>query len=446
MTDSTVPTQAVAEEQASLYVLDLMDTKERRSCERRLNSDADLRRCVHGLRAALEAEVFIDPAPSAPSRVWGKILERTRKDGARLLPFPKAIRRWIPQVAAMAACLALGAFLHVLWSRGGGSGLPGSRLARDLGAQGTRPVRGGATGASVAGFAEASPTTSPLPQRSEVVVDEAPGSQSSTAEVVEGLEARNAALQGKIRGLTVQVAELGQQVQQLSLIPSGVSRIHVFTLGLPTVPPSTSLATVDAPNRTNSLAESLARLAGERMALALNTPSTAASVQDLAARSVLTAPGGAASGGGTEAVGKVALVPAQPATTEPGTPSAAGANIASVSTADSPGARSALVAGNPTSTLAPIVFSAPDLGVHALAVPTAPPGGQYQLWSRGSDGTVSSLGVLPPSSSPVSVVTFERGTVEGLFMSFEPVGGSFQPTGPVVGSGQNPVLPGLGKP
>ncbi|MFM7803641.1 MAG: anti-sigma factor domain-containing protein, partial [Verrucomicrobiota bacterium] len=89
-------------------------------------------------------------------------------------------------------------------------------------------------------------------------------------------------------------------------------------------------------------------------------------------------------------------------------------------------------------------------GIHAVAVTTAPPGGQYQLWNRGADGTVSSLGVLTPSGSPVSVVTFERGSVDGLFMSLEPVGGSFQPTGPVVGSPQtpgiNPVLPGLGKP
>ncbi|MCE2827622.1 MAG: anti-sigma factor, partial [Verrucomicrobium sp.] len=102
--------------------------------------------------------------------------------------------------------------------------------------------------------------------------------------------------------------------------------------------------------------------------------------------------------------------------------------------------------GNPAANLAPIVFSAPDSGVHAVAVPTAPPGGQYQLWNRGADGTVSSLGVLTPSGSPVSVVTFERSSVDGLFMSLEPVGGSLQPTGPIVGGSQNPVLPGLGRP
>ena len=80
-----------------------------------------------------------------------------------------------------------------------------------------------------------------------------------------------------------------------------------------------------------------------------------------------------------------------------------------------------------------------------MAVPTAPTSGQYQLWSRASDGTVSSLGVLTASPSPVSVFTFERSSADGLFLSLEPIGGSLQPTGPLVG-GQNPVLPGLGRP
>lgn len=114
--------------------------------------------------------------------------------------------------------------------------------------------------------------------------------------------------------------------------------------------------------------------------------------------------------------------------------------------AESGAARPAPGGANPAPAMAPIVFSAPDLGVHALAVPTAPTGGQYQLWSRSADGTVASLGVLTHSASPVSVLTFERGSVDGLFMSLEPVGGSLQPTGPVVGSGQNPVLPGLARP
>lgn len=447
MTDPNPPTDDVSEEQASLYVLDLLEARERSSFERRLRRDADLRRRVHGLQSTLEAEVFTDPAPPAPSRIWGKILERTRTDGFRLLPFPGTVRHPLRQLVAVAACLALGAFLHVLWSRGFGSGLHGPLMGRDSGGQGARLVRGWGTGSSAVGPAEGSAAEGPLVQRPEAALDGATGPQSSGntgAEVVERLEARNAALQGRVRGLSAQVAELGQQVQQLSLIPSGVSRIHVFPLGLPAVSPTTPLASVDGLVRTNSLAESLARLAGERMAASLYPPSAAGPGPASQAGAGVTA--------ATEAVGKVALVPAQPVAPEPANPSTAGPSTASLPgaamliAADSSAARQAPGGANPAPATAPIVFSAPDLGVHALAVPTAPAGGQYQLWSRGADGTVASLGVLTHSASPVSVLTFERGSVDGLFMSLEPVGGSLQPTGPVVGSGQNPVLPGLARP
>lgn len=455
MTDPHPPTDDVSEEQASLYVLDLLEARERRFFERRLHRDADLRRRVHGLQAALEAEVFTDPAPSAPSRIWGKILERTRSDGFRWLAFPVTFRHPVPQLAAMAACLVLGAFLHVLWSRGVGPFVHGPGLAHDRVGQGVRLARGSGAGTSAVGGTEGSTSVGPLVQRPEVSADEAPGPGSMGAvgtEAVQRLEARNAALQGRVRGLSAQVAELGQQVQQLSLIPSGVSRIHVFPLGLPALPPTTPLPSVDGPARTNSLAESLARLAGERMAAALYPPSNGGPGQDPTTRSSSASQTGAGVPAGTEAVGKVALVPAQPVSPEPANPSTAGPSTASLPgaamliTADSSAARQVPGGANPASAMAPIVFSAPDLGVHALAVPTAPAGGQYQLWSRAADGTVASLGVVTHSASPVSVLTFERGSVDGLFMSLEPVGGSLQPTGPVVGSGQNPVLPGLARP
>jgi hypothetical protein len=86
------------------------------------------------------------------------------------------------------------------------------------------------------------------------------------------------------------------------------------------------------------------------------------------------------------------------------------------------------------SAISPIVFSLPETGLNALAVPTARTG-QYQLWNRATDGTVTSLGVVPNSTSPVSVVTFEHSSPSGLFMSLEPVGGSLLPTGPILGGG-----------
>lgn len=460
MTDPNPRAQIETEERASLYVLDLLDATERQCFEQRLRRDADLRGLVRGLEATLESEVFAEPAPVAPARVWGKILERTRMDGAQVLVFPESVRRWAVRLSAMAACLVLGALLQAWWTSGGGTAVVRRGSVESPGAGG----EGGASAdRSVAGAVPAPNAENPVsgPQGGAVsnaqaspAPDALGGPEAGLRD--EALESENAALQGKIRGLNARIAELSQQVQQMALIPSGVSRIHVFPLGLPGVAATLPPGTLDGAGRTNSLAESLARLAGERMALALNPPSIPGQPPEVAA---LRQPGaaGAAQGlpPGVDPVAKVSLVPAQPVAPDspaaptlsaiPGIASVAGGDAA-IGRFGAPGVQGAPSAGAPGVNLAPIVFSAPDSGVHAVAVPTAPPGGQYQLWNRGTDGTISSLGVLTPSGSPVSVVTFERGSVEGIFMSLEPVGGSVQPSGPVVGGSQNPVLPGLGKP
>ena len=256
------------------------------------------------------------------------------------------------------------------------------------------------------------------------------------------LEAVNAALQGKVRALNAQLAELTQSLNQATVIPSGVSRIHVFSLGQQEPPTGMPSQLTEGAGRTNSLAESLARMAGERMAIALNTTASSALTMDGVAR--FGSPGVASTSGqgAADSVGKVALVPAQPAPVEVST---SGLPNLTTSLVSDPILASRASARSASAGITPIVFSAPDTGLYAVAVPSAPPTGQYQLWSRASDGTVSSLGVLTPSLSPVSVVTFERSSAEGLFMSLEPIGGSFQPSGPLVGA-QNPVLPGLGRP
>ena len=467
MTDPNPRGHTDPEERASLYVLDLLDASDRQAFEHQLRRDAELRGLVHGFQSALEAEVFGEPAPSAPARVWGKILERTRMDGAQVLLFPEPLRRWIPRLAAMAACFTLGALLQPLWTAGGRT-----EVARNAGGSSPSGVSGTVHPAEqLPGLATAGSDIEPSPIAPGGILS-SKGSVTSviaTAEATvpvdrdEALALENAALQGRIRGLNAQVTELSQQVQQLTLIPSGVSRLHVFPLGQPGVTTTLPPGGIDGLGRTNSLAESLARLAGERMAAALasgsptgSPPEVAAAVARQAGPSTPTA----APSAGVESVGKVALVPAQPLPPEAVVASAGSQTppqipgLASVAFTDPTQNRGlmagampgAIPPGNPAANLAPIVFSAPDSGVHAVAVPTAPPGGQYQLWNRGADGTVSSLGVLTPSGSPVSVVTFERSTVDGLFMSLEPVGGSLQPTGPIVGGAQNPVLPGLGKP
>lgn len=479
MTDPNPSAQTASEEQASLYILDLLDAAERQAFEQRLRRDADLRGLVHGFQSALEAEVFAEPAPAAPARVWGKILERTRMDGAQVLMFPESLRRWMPRLAAMAACLALGAFLQSLSNPGGGWTAQVRRMT------GSSPAFPGApsTADRSVSAGVVLPAADELVPPGQNPLGSGPGRPApspdadapSTGDRDEALLAENAALQGKVRGLTAQVAELSQQVQQWSLIPSGVSRLHVFPLGQPGFAALFPAAGPDGVGRTNSLAESLARLAGERMAAVLGGPTGTGSLPEVASfrqAGAANPPPGSGLLAAVEPVGKVALVPAQPGSPESAVASAggpaaglnsglnsavvsgavagSGPGLASVAMADPSAGRGGSTAQPPVNPPAPIVFSAPDSGIHAVAVPTAPPGGQYQLWNRGADGTVSSLGVLTPSGSPVSVVTFERGSVDGLFMSLEPVGGSFQPTGPVVGSPQtpgiNPVLPGLGKP
>ena len=482
MTDPHSNSQSLSEEQASLYVLGLMSEPDRRDFERQLRGDAELRGTLRGLESALESEVFGEPAPVAPARVWGKILERTRMDGAQVLLFPQPILRWAPRLAAMAACLILGAVLHSWWSIdgtariarvGGGREVPG--LVMGTGALGVP------SGTSADGVGEAAMPESALASGSAASRTGALSSVATTPSAgadrdedlrdLQALETENAELQGRIRGLNARIAELGQRIQQVTLIPSGVTRLHVFSLGQPGLAASLPTGSFDgltrAPGGTDgpstSLAQSLARLAGERMALALNTGSSGASTQEGIDRMAALGASGPGGAPGVEAVGKVALLPAQPAPSDvanaaaaPGIASIAGAPFVSgLDPSTSPTSPTSPVSPvnripgsvNPgAGTISPIVFSAPDSGVHAVAVPTAPAGGQYQLWSRSADGTVSSLGVLAPTTSPVSVVTFERNSVEGMFMSLEPVGGSLQPTGPTVGSGQNPVLPGLGRP
>lgn len=467
MTDPNPRGHTDPEERASLYVLDLLDASDRQAFEHQLRRDAELRGLVHGFQSALEAEVFGEPAPSAPARVWGKILERTRMDGAQVLLFPEPLRRWIPRLAAMAACFALGALLQPLWTAGGRT-----EVARNAGGSSPSGVSGTVHPAEqLPGLATAGSGIEPSPiapggmlsSKGSVTSVIATADASVPVDRDEALALENAALQGRIRGLNAQVTELSQQVQQLTLIPSGVSRLHVFPLGQPGVTTTLPPGGIDGLGRTNSLAESLARLAGERMAAALASGSPTGSPPEVAAAAARQAGPSTpttAPSAGVESVGKVALVPAQPLPPESVVASAGSQTppqipgLASVAFTDSTQNRGLMAGampgatppGNPAANLAPIVFSAPDSGVHAVAVPTAPPGGQYQLWNRGADGTVSSLGVLTPSGSPVSVVTFERSTVDGLFMSLEPVGGSLQPTGPIVGGAQNPVLPGLGRP
>jgi anti-sigma-K factor RskA len=434
-----------SEEQASLYVLNLLDADDRQRFEAQLRRDTDLRGMVQRFQAGLETEVFDETAPPAPARIWAKILERTRMDGAQVLLFPRPFHRWVQRLSAAAACLALGAILHSWWLTTGdpatdATGLPGPWSSiRSVSAVPAVDAQQETVSADVASVPKAdTSSTNGLVIRPNA----GPNAGANSSDSEHPLEAANAVLQGKIRALNTQLADLTQSLNQAMVIPSGVSRLYVFSLGQQEPPSGIPTNLVDAPGRPNSLAESLARMAGERMALALNNSVGSGSASEGVSRSGSSNLAGTPAPSEVEPVGKVALVPAQPAPVE--TATSGFPNMTASAVADPISANRSVARAN-SAGISPIVFSAPDSGLYAVAVPTAPPTGQYQLWTRAVDGTISSLGVLTPSSSPVSVVTFERGSADGMFMSLEPVGGSFQPSGPVVGA-QSPVLPGLGRP
>jgi len=445
MNDSTDRAMVASEEQASLYVLNLLDADDRQRFEAQLRRDTDLRGMVQRFQAGLETEVFDETAPPAPARIWAKILERTRMDGAQVLLFPKSVHRWVQRLSAAAACLALGAILHSWWLTTGDlatdiTGLSGPRSSiRSVSAEPAVDAQQETVSADVTSVLKADTSyTNGL----VIGPNAGPNAGANSSDSEHPLEAANAVLQGKIRALNTQLADLTQSLNQAMVIPSGVSRLYVFSLGQQEPPSGIPTNLVDAPGRPNSLAESLARMAGERMALALNNSVGSGSASEGVSRSGSSNLAGTPAPSEVEPVGKVALVPAQPAPVETATSGLP--NLTASAVADPISASRSAARAN-SAGISPIVFSAPDSGLYAVAVPTAPPTGQYQLWTRAVDGTVSSLGVLTPSSSPVSVVTFERGSADGMFMSLEPVGGSFQPSGPVVGA-QSPVLPGLGRP
>jgi anti-sigma-K factor RskA len=408
MTEPHSTFDAVTEERSSLYVLDLLPTDERRQFEAQLGREAGLRELVRELQANLDAEVFQEPAPAAPLSVWGRISAQTRSDDAPVLKFPAAAQLWSQRFLAAAACLILGAGIHSWW---------GNRPASPV------PVAG------TPAFPIAEPATRPP---LNVLPKPAPAARVTTPEAVASVsgpvpeaatpvrDPEKVLLERRVRALTAQVATLSQVLTQQMTVPGGVTRLHVFHLGHPGF--TNAFASAGQDGKGVNLAETLARLAAERLAATQLPPALTSATDSTAATGI--AAGTDPQTPPSETVGIVSVVPAAP---EPGDTTVslttAGASVGGVSPA-----------GPELSAISPIVFSLPETGLNALAVPTARTG-QYQLWNRATDGTVTSLGVVPNSTSPVSVVTFEHSSPSGLFMSLEPVGGSLLPTGPILGGG-----------
>lgn len=408
MTKSHSTFDAVTEERSSLYVLDLLPADERRQFEAQLGREAGLRELVRELQANLDAEVFHEPAPAAPLSVWGRISAQTRSDDAPVLKFPAVAQRWGQRLLAAAASLALGAGLHSWWGNRPASPVPVALTP-------VGPIAEPAARPALNVLPKPTPAARvPTPE----AVASVPGPVPEAATPVRDPE--KVLLERRVRALTAQVATLSQVLTQQMTVPGGVTRLHVFHLGHPGF--TNAFASAGQEGKGVNLAETLARLAAERLAATQLPPAFTSATDPTVAAGI--AAGTNPQTPPPETVGVVSVVPAAP---EPGD--------AAISLTTAGAAGGGFSPASPElSAISPIVFSLPETGLNALAVPTAQ-NGQYQLWNKAADGTVTSLGVVPNSTSPISVVTFERASPDGLFMSLEPIGGSFQPTGPILGGG-----------
>ncbi len=227
-----------AEEQASLYVLELLPPLERRDFEQKLAGDAALRELVRELQGNVDALVLAEPAPPAPVRVWGRIAAEIKVSQAPLLAFPGGLRSWGLRVLAAAACVALGAWLH-LWLT-----TPAKRGTETV--AGADPVP--ASGLPVVFVTNPIVIQKlvPIPVPAEGTNPSTPTPMTAQTEVVR--------LRQRVNTLASQVAALNQVLTQHLVLPDGVTRLHVFQLvstNNPELPPPS----------LQSLPETLAQLA-----------------------------------------------------------------------------------------------------------------------------------------------------------------------------------------
>ena len=101
------------EEQASLYVLGLLEGEEAALFERRLETDGDLRALVDDLDEAAATMAHNAPARALPPDLRARVLEKVSR--GKTVAFPRR-SKWIPW--AIAACLALTS-AYLVAERGG---------------------------------------------------------------------------------------------------------------------------------------------------------------------------------------------------------------------------------------------------------------------------------------------------------------------------------------
>lgn len=380
---------ATTEEEASLYVLDLLPPEEQRRFAARLADEAALREFVRELQGGLDTLVLAQPKRSAPLHVWGRIAAEVKEDENRIQRFPGQFWTWGRLVLAAAACVATGAFLGIQWTGRNSSTSPlasAESVSRPVGGAGAPspsplpvPVVASASRETPSPVASATPPP-PVPTPAEVA-----------------LARENQRLRDRDRMLSSQVAALNRVLQQQPapapspvVLPPGVSRLQVFRLANTNTPEGFRSA-----SDLNSLPDALAALAaGNRVA-----------------SGALVAP---------EAEGSTAL------------------------------ASSDSLAGLPLNDGQPIAFFDPETGRGAIALLNDSPSAEqnFVVWSQttGADGALvyTPVGAANADHS-TAVISFSApastGSAPSFMVTLEPVesiGSLAAPTGPVIALPQAP--------
>jgi anti-sigma-K factor RskA len=391
-------------EQASLYVLELLPPAERRDFERKLAADPALRTLVRELQGNVDALVLAEPAPPAPVAVWGRIAAELKASKAPLLAFPEGVRAWGLRTLAAAACLALGALLH-LWLATAAKPGPDAAVAQGPTPAADAPVMFVTNHIVIQEVV-------PVPVSGEPANGPAPASAAAQAEV--------ARLRQRVNMLASQVSALNQVLTQRLVLPNGVTRLHVFQLvgtnGLELPPPS-----------LQSLPETLAHLATGQVSTPANAgvvPTETAMTNRLAAAHdpavVTTTPTATSTTGTTPTVS------------------------AAVPTATGTGASTNTFASAPTllNNGQPLGFINPDTGHGAVVMSSSTPleNVNYVVWQQFSEATGTTFfynvgnGVANLGTTVIPILAWTNAP-GSFFITVEPTPGAGSltaPTGPVV--------------
>ncbi|MCC7376432.1 MAG: hypothetical protein IT581_17365 [Verrucomicrobiales bacterium] len=263
-----MPDSVPPQEDASLYVLDLLEGADRDAFEANLAESADLQRQVRELQVNLEALALAAPPRIPRPRVWEAIAKSTAAPIPPTIPWWSLVLRYVRNGWAVAGLLTLAWLLF---------SLPRS---------GTRDVE---SLSDTAADSPHSPTTPQITQRSRHRSDEISRKSLASALPANASAASNQTetqpLKDRVRVLSEQVAVLTQVLAQRTVLPPGASQLRVFRLVGTNVGPETldALAT-EAPRlrtETSSVDLSFAlTLAAARQIAAANPPKESLAAND----------------------------------------------------------------------------------------------------------------------------------------------------------------------